>query len=73
VRVAAGPCGRPYGQIRYVTASEGIEDGNAVLAWRASNEARFDFLTLGANRRMRVEMDGAMLVSFTLMTDNILD
>lgn len=43
---------------------EGIEDGNAVMAWRASNEAGFDFLTLGTNRRMPVEMDGAKLVSF---------
>jgi CRISPR-associated protein Cas2 len=51
----------------------GIEDGNAVLAWRASTEAGFDFLTLGANRRMPVEMDGAMLVSFSPMTDNILE
>ncbi|MDP3671575.1 MAG: type I-E CRISPR-associated endoribonuclease Cas2e [Telluria sp.] len=49
----------------------GIEDGNAVLAWRASTEAGFDFLTLGANRRMPVEMDGAMLVSFSPVTDNI--
>lgn len=43
---------------------EGIEDGNAVMAWRTNNEAGFDFLTLGKNRRMPVEMDGAKLVSF---------
>jgi CRISPR-associated protein Cas2 len=43
---------------------DGIEDGNAVVAWRANNEAGFDFLTLGTNRRMPVEMDGAKLVSF---------
>jgi CRISPR-associated protein Cas2 len=43
---------------------EGIEDGNAVMAWRATNEAGFDFITLGKNRRMPVEMDGAKLVSF---------
>lgn len=42
----------------------GIEDGNAVLAWRASNEAGFDFVTLGTNRRIPVELDGAKLVSF---------
>lgn len=42
----------------------GIEDGNAVMAWRASNEAGFDFLTLGQNRRVPVEVDGAKLVSF---------
>ncbi len=42
----------------------GIGDGNAVLAWRAHNEAGFDFITLGANRRIPVELDGAKLVSF---------
>lgn len=43
---------------------EGVEEGNAVMAWRANNEAGFDFLTLGTNRRIPVEMDGAKLVSF---------
>ena len=42
----------------------GIEDGNAVMAWRKNNEAGFDFVTLGTNRRMPVELDGAKLVSF---------
>ena len=42
----------------------GIEDGNAVMAWRTKNEVGFDFMTLGANRRIPVELDGAKLVSF---------
>lgn len=42
----------------------GIGEGNAVMAWRASNEAGFDFVTLGVNRRVPVELDGAKLVSF---------
>jgi len=42
----------------------GIGDGNAVMAWRAGNEAGFDFVTLGTNRRIPVELDGAKLVSF---------
>jgi len=42
----------------------GIEDGNAVMAWRTSNEAGFDFQTLGTNRRIPIEVDGAKLVSF---------
>jgi CRISPR-associated protein Cas2 len=49
---------------------QGIEDGNAVMAWRANNEAGFDFLTLGENRRMPAEMDGAKLVSFLPIVDN---
>jgi CRISPR-associated protein Cas2 len=43
---------------------EGIGEGNAVMAWRANTEAGFDFVTLGLNRRMPVELDGAKLVSF---------
>ncbi len=43
---------------------KGIEDGNAVMAWRTNNEAGFDFMTLGINRRIPVELDGAKLVSF---------
>ena len=43
---------------------EGIENGNAVMAWKTSNEAGFDFVTLGTNRRVPVELDGAKLVSF---------
>lgn len=44
-----------------------IGDGNAVMAWRTSNEAGFDFVTLGQNRRIPVELDGAKLVSFLPM------
>jgi CRISPR-associated protein Cas2 len=50
----------------------GIGEGNAVMAWRTNNEAGFDFMTLGTNRRIPVEMDGAKLVSFlpeTVSTD----
>ena len=42
----------------------GIEEGNAVMAWRANNEAGFDFVTIGANRRIPMELDGVKLVSF---------
>lgn len=42
----------------------GIGEGNAVMAYRVNNEAGFDFVTLGANRRIPVELDGAKLVSF---------
>lgn len=42
----------------------GVGDGNAVMAWSAPTESGFDFMTLGPNRRIPVEMDGAKLVSF---------
>jgi len=42
----------------------GIEDGNAIMAWSTNTESGFDFLTLGENRRLPVEIDGLKLVSF---------
>ena len=50
----------------------GIEDGNAVMAWRTNNEAGFDFVTVGKNRRVPVEVDGAKLVSFFPESGNAL-
>jgi len=41
-----------------------IEDGNAVIAWAAPNEAGFEFDTCGANRRVPVDFDGFRLVAF---------
>ena len=48
----------------WLQVTEGIEDGNAVIAWRTNNEAGFYFMTLGVNRRIPVELDGAKLISF---------
>ncbi|MGZ8942247.1 MAG: type I-E CRISPR-associated endoribonuclease Cas2e [Methylobacter sp.] len=42
----------------------GIEDGNAVMVWTTNTESGFDFMTLGKNRRLPVELDGLKLVSF---------
>lgn len=43
---------------------EGLEDGNAVMMWRSSSEAGFDFVTLGNNRRTPADFDGVQLVQF---------
>lgn len=43
---------------------KGIGDGNAVMAWNATTEAGFDFVTCGTNRRVPAELDGVKLVSF---------
>ena len=45
--------------------TEGIEEGNAIMTWSTNTESGFDFLTLGENRRMPVEMNGLKLVSYT--------
>lgn len=42
----------------------GIEGGSAVMAWNTNTEQGYDFMTLGANRRILVEFDGVKLVSF---------
>jgi CRISPR-associated protein Cas2 len=41
-----------------------LEGGNAVMAWTTNTESGFDFVTLGANRRIPVEMEGIKLVAF---------
>jgi CRISPR-associated protein Cas2 len=49
---------------------EGIDEGNAIMAWNTNNEAGFDFKTFGQNRRIPVELDGVKLVSFLPQTDD---
>jgi CRISPR-associated protein Cas2 len=44
--------------------TESSEEGNAVMAWTAPNDAGFLFDTWGANRRLPVDLDGFRLVSF---------
>lgn len=59
--------GNPSRRLREMIRAQveqGIEDGNAVIVWRTNTESGFDFLTLGENRRMPVELDGLKLVSF---------
>lgn len=41
-----------------------IEEGDAVMVWRAPTDQGFDFATVGRNRRMPVDFDGVKLVSF---------
>ncbi|MCB1508841.1 MAG: type I-E CRISPR-associated endoribonuclease Cas2 [Hyphomicrobiaceae bacterium] len=41
-----------------------VEDGDAVMAWSAPNDAGFDFETFGTGRRRPVDFDGLKLVAF---------
>jgi CRISPR-associated protein Cas2 len=41
-----------------------IDGGDAVIAWAAPNDAGFDFATVGASRRVPVDLDGFKLVQF---------
>lgn len=48
----------------WANVEQGIEDGNAVMVYRSSAEAGFEFKTLGPNRRISSDFDGVQLVSF---------
>jgi len=62
--VYIGKVSRRIREMVWDTVEKGLEDGNAVMAWDSNTESGFDFLTLGANRRIPKEMDGLKLVSF---------
>jgi CRISPR-associated protein Cas2 len=49
---------------------EGVEDGNAVMAWSTNTESGYDFQTVGSNRRIPVDFDGLRLVSFLPPDEN---
>lgn len=62
--VYIGKVSRRVREMLWDTVEKGIESGNAVIAWSTNAESGFDFMTLGVNRRIPVEMDGVKLVSF---------
>lgn len=62
--VYVGKVSRRVREMIWEQVETGIEEGNAVMAWATNTESGFDFLTLGPNRRIPVEMDGIKLVSF---------
>ena len=49
---------------RATAQEQGLGEGNAVMVWSTNTESGYDFVTLGKNRRMPVELDGLKLVSF---------
>ncbi len=68
IEVRAGVyIGNPSRRLRefiWEQVEQGLEDGNAVMAWNTNTESGYDFKTLGPNRREPVEFDGLKLVSF---------
>jgi len=67
--VYVGDLSRKVREMIWQQVEVGIEEGNAIMAWSTNTEAGFDFLTLGANRRLPVELDGLKLVSFYPLED----
>jgi CRISPR-associated protein Cas2 len=62
--VYVGKVSRRVREMIWEQIEKGAGEGNAVMAWSTNTESGFDFMTLGANRRIPVEMDGLKLVSF---------
>lgn len=62
--VYVGKYSRRVRQMLWEQVQAMIGEGNAVMAWAALNDAGFDFMTAGANRRIPVMFDGLKLVSF---------
>jgi len=62
--VYVGKVSRRVREMIWNNLEKGIDEGNAVMVWSSNTESGFDFLTLGANRRIPIEMDGIKLVSF---------
>jgi CRISPR-associated protein Cas2 len=59
--------GNPSARLRdfiWEQTEQGLEDGNAIMAWNTNTESGYDFQTLGTNRRIPVDFDGIRLVSF---------
>jgi len=69
--VYVGKVSRRVREMIWETVEVGIHEGNAVMVWSTNTESGFDFLTLGSNRRIPVEMDGIKLVSFMPKADEI--
>ncbi|MDF1614968.1 type I-E CRISPR-associated endoribonuclease Cas2e [Desulfurivibrio dismutans] len=63
--VYVGKVSRRVREMIWHNVQEGVGAGNVVMVWKTNTESGFDFLTIGANRRIPVEMDGLKFVSFT--------
>lgn len=62
--VYVGKVSRRVREMIWQQVETGIGKGNAVIAWSTNAESGFDFLTIGLNRRIPLELDGVKLVSF---------
>ncbi|MBV5307477.1 MAG: type I-E CRISPR-associated endoribonuclease Cas2 [Desulfobulbaceae bacterium] len=62
--VYVGKYSRRIREMIWNHVEEGLGEGNAVMAWSTNTESGFDFVTMGANRRIPLEFDGLKLVSF---------
>ncbi len=62
--VYVGNPGRKIREMIWENVREGVEHGNAIMAWSTNTESGFTFDTVGSNRRIPTDWDGLQLVSF---------
>lgn len=62
--VYIGDTSRRTREMIWEQLAEGYADGNAVMAWSSTHESGYEFQTLGANRRIPVDLGGLRLVAF---------
>ena len=62
--VYVGAYGRRVREMIWGQVQAYIDEGNAVIAWSAPEDAGFAFDTCGANRRVPIDLDGFRLVQF---------
>jgi len=67
--VYVGKLSRRVREMIWHTVKEGLGDGNGVMVWSTNTEAGYDFMTLGKNRRIPVDLDGVQLVSFLTLKE----
>lgn len=63
--VYVGDLSRRVREMIWEQVQDGLENGNAVMAWSDNCESGFDFWTAGYNRRVPIDFDGLKLVSFS--------
>jgi len=68
--VYVGNCSERVRDVIWDHVQKGSEEGNAIMAWSTNTESGYDFLTIGANRRMPVDFDGLRFVSFSAQPEN---
>ena len=62
--VYVGKLSKRIREMIWKQVGECLGEGNAVMVWSTNTESGFDFVTIGENRRIPVEMEGLKLVSF---------
>ena len=64
VGVYIGDFSQKVREMLWIQIIDGIEEGTAIMAWGTNNEAGYDFITIGTNRRIPVDFCGVQLISF---------